>query len=186
MVSASHDDKEILGYLQEICHHWGFHDKQWSYELIKLIVEGIDRSDLHRVGTFLSMMGTLLSIDEDNCECQTFRFDKLFNCDNKCIGDARINAHNLKQRLSNRRPHYAVTIDVFDLIHFYTEENKDFAYKCIEVIIKLVKKYPHFAKLFIQTRNNRWKHWDLWLKEYCFGMHFVLENLLLLYFWFFR
>ena len=171
LIGDSHDNNEILGYMGEMFHHWCFHDMQFSFEIVKVILEGIDRSDSNRLRTFLSMMDGLISINEDNLSHQ--RFDKLFNCDSQCIGDERINSTNLNNRFfasQGRQLQYATKIDVFDLIQFYTQEHKNFAFQCIEKTIQCVQKYKHFAKLFFDVREGRWKNWDLWLKEYCLGM----------------
>ena len=186
MIRHSHNDDDIFVYMQKMFHHWCFHDIIFSHELIKLIVEGVDRSDLNRGRTYLSMMKKVVSINEDNGITARQRFDKLFNCDNECIGDERIDAVNLNQRfgaLNNRYKSYAITIDLIDVIEFYKGEHMNFGFVCIVHIVECAEKYQHFAKLFISIRENRWKNWDLWLKEYCFdGMkyHVYIAFLVLL------
>ena len=167
MISQSHFDDEILGYMQEMFHHWCFKDKAFSDEIGKLIIEGIDRSDFYRADTFLSMMEKLLSIDDD--KFLIYRFNTLFNCDSECIGDNRIDREKMNQRWVNKELKYGTMIDILDLIDYYGDRHQEFVFKCIKKIIECMKNDRKFGTLMIDIRENRWKQWDLFLNQYCSG-----------------
>ena len=73
----SHDNCEILQYTCDVACHSSFEDLQFSKEVSKLIVEGTDRSDLNRVGTFLSMLRRLVMMGDTIKEQ---RFEQLCDC----------------------------------------------------------------------------------------------------------
>ena len=141
MILDSYRHNKILEYVQEMFHHWCFNDKAFSDEIGKLIIQEIDLSDFHRVGTYLSIMEKLLSIDDDKLLIS--RFNQLFNCDSECIGNDRIDREKLQQRFVNKQTKYGKTIDVLDLIDYYSFRYKEFTFVCLRKIIKYNNNLKH-------------------------------------------
>ena len=155
----------------EILQHWCFNDMKFSKMIIEVLLNKIKeyRNSLHSAGLYacFSMIKTLILMDEDNLLNE--RFNMLFNCDSQCVGKERIDKTNLKQRLAGGtstfpQHQYGVTVDLIDVIEFYSEALTKFSFRCIEEIFECIQKNKHFGKLMFEIRHNRWKQWDLRIK----------------------
>ena len=158
LMKHGHNFRNILIYATDMFCHWCFEDEQFSYEIIKLILEGIDCSDSNHVEIYLFMMQRLVSITQDTLFEK--RFKRLFNChDDHDIDTATV------------ADLYGITIDMIDIIDFYKDakemEHKYYSFLCVEKIVECMQNNNELAKSMFDIRDNRWIQWDLWLKNYC-------------------
>ena len=161
-----------FNYIQDVLHHWCCHDISFSAGIIKMIIEKIDHGSVafYHMPGYLLMIQTLLSIDEDKLLSQRFKI--MFNChddhDDNNWKMANSNSNDVLEYGKGATNTNGKRIDLIDVIESDMNGEKRFGIKCIETIVNCVIKYKNFGQLMIKIRD-RWKMWDLWLKEHCFG-----------------
>ena len=157
-----HDRKTWIHiYGSEILQHWCFNDIKFSRMMIEVLLQNIE--NFNHVDACFSMMKTFILMDQDDLLTQ--RFNMLFNCNSQCIGKTRIDGTNLHSRFV-RHHQYGTTIDLIDLIEFYSKSHTKLTFRCIDAIFECIKRNKEFGKLMFKIRDNRWKHWDVRIKKW--------------------
>ena len=168
LASRVRAEKASYIYGNEILKHWCFNDIKFSRMIIEVLLKKFDAHTssmtASHVDACFSMMETLILMDEDNLLIE--RFNMLFNCHGHSVIEGGIEILNLTQDLGieNR---YGETIDLINIIESQNQSHAEFSFRCIKEIFDCIKKNKHFGQLMFEIRDNRWKQWDLRIKERC-------------------
>ena len=171
IIDARHENKKKGSYIygNDILQHWCFNDIGFSQMIIQVLLKNINKYHYQMHSSHLdacfSMMKTLMLMDQDNLLSE--RFNMLLNCDSQCVGKKRTNRTNLSERLgvgTRTIGGYGATVDLIDLIEFYSKTRERTTFRCIDEIFECIKKNKNFGKLMFKIRNDRWKQWDSRIK----------------------